>query len=81
VETPFKQLTVINDAAMLYYSCLKRVPASMKQLGPGDKKIADANAAGLIARDLASGIHDGYKFTITGTTAGWTVRALDRRQR
>ena len=55
-ETPLKQLVAINEAATIYYSWLKRVPTSMKQLGPSDRKIADANAADLISRDLAAGI-------------------------
>jgi hypothetical protein len=75
-ETPLRQLIVINDAAKIYYSWLKRVPTSMKQLGPSEKKIADSNSADLIAADLASGIHDGYKFTLTETKGGWTVRAV-----
>src|SRR6185295_12061477 len=75
-ETPLKQLVAINEAATIYYSWLKRAPTSMKQLGPGDRKIADANAADLISRDLASGIQGGYQFTLTGTKEGWTVTAV-----
>ncbi len=67
---------VINEAAKIYYSWLKRAPTSMKQLGPSEKKIADSNSADLIAADLASGIHDGYRFTLKETKGGWTVRAV-----
>jgi hypothetical protein len=75
-EGPFRELTAINDAAMSYYSWQKRVPTSIKQLGPGERKIADQDSADLISSELASGIHDGYRFTVTGTKAGWTVKAV-----
>lgn len=75
-DAPLKQLVAINEAATIYYSWLKRVPTSMQQLGPGNRKIADASAADLINRDLASGIQGGYQFTLTGTKEGWTVMAV-----
>jgi hypothetical protein len=67
---------LIDEAAQIYFSWLKRVPTSLKQLGPGDTKIANATAADLINSDLASGVQDGYRFTITANKAGWTVRAV-----
>ena len=79
-ETPLRELTAINQAAMIYYSWLKRVPTSIKQLGPSDRKVADATAADLISSDLASGIYKGYRFTLTGSNAGWTVRAVPLSQ-
>jgi len=77
-ESPLKELTAIpeDDAAMIYYSWLKRVPTSIKQLGASDGKIADQDSADLISSDLASGIHGGYRFTVTGSKAGWTVMAV-----
>lgn len=76
-EKPLRQLKAINDAATTYYSWLKRVPTSLQQLGGrSDGKIANADAADLITSDLASGVTGGYSFTLIGSTAGWTVRAV-----
>jgi hypothetical protein len=54
-EGPFKELVIINQAAKIYFSWLKRPPTSLKQLGHGRGKVADMNAADLISNDLASG--------------------------
>jgi hypothetical protein len=74
-EGPFKELVIINDAATIYVSWLKRPPTSLKQLGHGTGKVADMNAADLIPNELASGSYNGYSFTLTATKAGWIVQA------
>jgi hypothetical protein len=75
-EVLLKRLIIINEAARMYYSWQKRVPTSMKQLGPPTAKtIADGDAADLISRDLASGSQGGYQFALTGKKSGWTIRA------
>ncbi|HEY1342342.1 MAG TPA: hypothetical protein VGF59_32770 [Bryobacteraceae bacterium] len=74
--TPIMELITIDQAAAMYYSWLKRLPASLKQLGSNGSKVADAHAADLISAKLASGEHNGYRFTLTPTKAGWIVRAV-----
>jgi hypothetical protein len=74
-EAPFKELVIINQAARIYFSWLKRPPTSLKQLGHGTGKAADMNAADLISNDLASGSYNGYSFTLRATKAGWMVEA------
>ena len=63
----------------MYFSWLKRFPTSLKQLGPGGGRTADANAADLINSDLSSSEQDGYRFTLSATKAGWIVRAVPLR--
>jgi hypothetical protein len=74
-EGPCKELVIINQAATIYFSWLKRLPTSLKQLGHGGGK-ADMNAADLIPNDLASGSYNGYSFTLSATKAGWIVQAV-----
>jgi hypothetical protein len=68
-------LNAINQAALIYYSWLKQVPTTLKQLGPTDRPIADAAAADLIPKSLAGGLVSGYKFTLHGSRTGWIVTA------
>jgi hypothetical protein len=74
-ESPFKELVLINQAAIIYFSWLKRFPTSLKQLGHAEGKVADMNAADLIPNTLASGSYHGYSFTLTATNTGWIVQA------
>ena len=71
-----KRLSTINLAATQYYSWLKRVPTTLKQLGPTDRRIADGYAADLSPADLARGMAGGYQFTLRATSqSGWIVTA------
>ena len=78
-EVPLRALITIDDAATMYFWWLKRLPTSLKQLGPSGGRTADANAADLINADLSSGERDGYRFTLSATKAGWIVRAVPLR--
>ena len=70
------RLSTINLAATQYYWWLKRVPTTLKQLGPADKRIADEHAADLIPSDLARGMAGGYQFTLRAMSkSGWVVTA------
>lgn len=75
-EGPLKELVIINQAATIYRSWLKLSPTSLKQLGHRRGNVADMNAADLISNDLASGMYNGYKFTLIATKAGWIVQAV-----
>ena len=66
-----RNLNQINQAAIQYYSWLKQVPTSLKQLGPTDRAVADRDAADLIPKSLVGGLVDGYKFTLRGSKSGW----------
>ena len=70
-----RNLNAINQAAIQYYSWLKQVPATLKQLGPTDRPIADRDAADLIPKSLAGGLVGGYKFTLQASRNGWVVTA------
>jgi hypothetical protein len=70
-----KNLNAINQAALIYYSWLKQVPTTLKQLGPTDRPIADRDAADLIPKSLAGGLVGGYKFTLQASRNGWVVTA------
>ena len=72
-ESAVKTLTTINEAVILYYSWLKRVPTNLQQLGPTDK--ADADAADLLPRKITAGIVNGYKFALTSFRNGWIITA------
>jgi hypothetical protein len=74
-RTPLRQLVSINSAAVQYWSWLKRVATSLKQLDPGPGNVSDATAADLIPSKLAAGIDDGYRFTLTGNKAEWRIEA------
>ena len=75
-DAPMKEIAAINNAAIIYFSWLKQIPTSLRQLGPGEGRVADRNAADLISSDLASGDYHGYRFTLNGTKGGWIVRAV-----
>jgi hypothetical protein len=70
-----KNLIAINQAAIQYYSWLKQVPTTLKQLGPTERPMADRDAADLVPKSLASGLVGGYKFALRGSKSGWIVTA------
>jgi hypothetical protein len=62
-----EKLAMINVAALTYYSWLKEIPSSLRQLGPTRKAFADREAADLIPYDLAEA-------SSTGTDSLWRPR-------
>lgn len=63
----FKAIQTLNTAQVQYNSQFERYARSLAELGP--------SGANLISADLAAGEKQGYKFTLTGTPAGYTIAA------
>jgi prepilin-type N-terminal cleavage/methylation domain-containing protein len=69
-------LKTINTAQVQYFSTYQRFAQTLQELGPppgGGSR--GPQAAGLIDEKLATGIHQGYAFTMVGTPAGYSVTA------
>ncbi|HTQ55303.1 MAG TPA: prepilin-type N-terminal cleavage/methylation domain-containing protein [Bryobacteraceae bacterium] len=71
-----KAIQTINTAQVQYNSTYNRFAQSLTELGPPASGTQNASAADLIGGDLASGEKQGYKFTVTGTPAGYTISAV-----
>jgi type IV pilus assembly protein PilA len=65
----------IHSAQVAYKSQFGRYAISLTQLGPPARGSADAWAAGLIKRDLATGEKSGYRFSLTGDSRGYVISA------
>lgn len=63
-----KAIQILNTAQVQYNSKFARYARSLTELGP--------SAANLIPADLAAGQKYGYKFTLTGTPAGYAITAV-----
>jgi hypothetical protein len=63
-----KWIVMIHTAEAEYHYDNERFATSLQELGP--------SGANMIERDLASGARDGYKFTLTGTPAGYAISAV-----
>jgi type IV pilus assembly protein PilA len=59
-----------------YYSSYGRNACSLTELGPPSSGAPGPTAADLIGSDLASGLKQGYKFTVECSADGYTVRAV-----
>ena len=68
-------IKVIHAVEAQYHAQFSRYATSLAQLGPPSGGTAGAQAADLIAGDLAAGMRRGYKFTLTGTATGYVVTA------
>jgi len=66
----------IHTAQVQYYSQFNRYATSLAELGPPASGQANASAADMIGNDLANGLKQGYKFTVTGAQGGYTVLAV-----
>jgi len=71
-----KAIQTINAAQVMYNSQFSRFAQSLTELGPPASGSPNASAADLINGDLAAGEKQGYKFTVTGTPAGYTITAV-----
>jgi type IV pilus assembly protein PilA len=58
-----------------YQSQYGRYATSLAELGPPASGAPSPAAADLIGNDLAGGLKQGYKFTVTGTQGGYVVNA------
>jgi type IV pilus assembly protein PilA len=70
-----REMQTINTMQTQYMSQFGRFAASLAELGPPTTGVAGPQASDLIPASLASGDKDGYVFTMTGTTSGYTVNA------
>ena len=71
-----KSLNTVNTAQIQYFSTYGRYAQTLDELGPPPGSGAPSpGAADLIPGSLASGLHQGYVFTMVGTPAGYTINA------
>ena len=71
-----KTLQTIHTAQTQYQSQFGKFAASLTELGPPQSGQPGPQAADLIDNNLASGEKSGYKFTVVGNQAGYTISAV-----
>jgi hypothetical protein len=69
-------IRTIHTAETQYYSQFNRYATSLAELGPPASGLAHASAADLIGNDLASGVKQGYVFTVTANRGGYIIQAM-----
>lgn len=70
-----RHIQTIHTAQTQYFSQFGKYAPSLTELGPPTSGQANAAASDLIPGDLASGEKGGYKFTLVGHPAGYTINA------
>jgi len=70
-----RAIQTIHTAQVQYNSQYGHYAVSLTELGPPASGAASAAAADLIGNDLANGIKQGYKFTLSGNAGGYVVNA------
>jgi type IV pilus assembly protein PilA len=68
-------IKAVHSAQVQYYSQYGRYAASLTELGPPASGADTPAAAGLLSTDLASGLKQGYKFTVTASPGGYSINA------
>jgi len=71
-----KAVQTIHSGEAQYFSQYGKYAGSLLELGPPTSGQAGPQAADIIHEDLATGIKQGYKFTLTATAQGYTVNAV-----
>ena len=71
-----QNLKTIHTVQTQYYSQFGRNAATLTELGPPTGGQMGPASADLISSDLASGIKQGYKFTLTATPTGYSISAV-----
>jgi hypothetical protein len=70
------QVRNLNSAETMYSSQFGRYATKLEELGPPAKGAKPSEAAAdLIPADLANGVRNGYRFTLAGTSGGYTIHA------
>lgn len=70
------QIQTLQFAETNYYSEFGRYAARLEELGPPGKGAKpSAAAADLIKADLVKGVRNGYRFTLAGSSTGYTIHA------
>jgi type IV pilus assembly protein PilA len=70
-----KAIQTIHQMEVQYQSQYGRYATSLTELGPPASGAPSPASADLIGNDLAQGVKQGYKFTVTGTQGGYTINA------
>ncbi len=66
----------LNTAETNYYAQYGKYATALVQLGPPAKGAQSSeSAADLIPADLATGVKNGYRFTLAGSSNGYTIHA------
>jgi len=68
-------IKTLHTAQVQYYSTYGKYAASLAELGPPASGAASASSADIIGNDLANGLKQGYRFTLTGTPGGYVINA------
>jgi type IV pilus assembly protein PilA len=71
-----QELQTIYGAQISYYSQFGKYAASLTELGPPASGADGPQGANLVPRVLAEGSHNGFRFTVTGSAAGFTATAV-----
>lgn len=71
-----REIQTINTAQTQYYSQFGRYATNLAELGPPAGGQEGPSAANLIPGELAKGQKSGYKYTLTGGPAGYSVSAV-----
>lgn len=69
-------IRTIHTAQVTYYSQYSKYATSLAELGPPASGSANASASDNIGNDLANGLKQGYRFTVTGNQGGYIVSAV-----
>ncbi|MBM3776027.1 MAG: prepilin-type N-terminal cleavage/methylation domain-containing protein [Acidobacteria bacterium] len=69
-------IRTIHQMQTQYFSQFGRYAASLTEMGPPASGAPTPAAADLIPGDLAQGDKSGYKFTLQGGPAGYTISAV-----
>jgi type IV pilus assembly protein PilA len=70
-----KAVQTIHQMEVQYQSQYGKYATSLAELGPPASGAASPASADLIGNDLAQGLKQGYKFTVTGVPGGYQVNA------
>ena len=71
-----KAIQTIHQMEVQYQSQYGRYAVSLAELGPPASGAPSPASADLIGNDLAQGIKQGYKFTLTGNQGGYVIIAM-----
>jgi type IV pilus assembly protein PilA len=71
-----KTIQTIHTAQAQYQAQYSRFAPSLVELGPPQSGDSGPQAADLVDSDLAAGEASGYRFTVSGTPAGYAVIAV-----
>ena len=71
-----REIQTINTAQTQYYSQFGRYATNLTELGPPAGGQEGPSAANLIPGELAKGVKSGFKYTLTGGPAGYSVTAV-----